>query len=78
MKNKLTDLNNHLFAALERLSDEELTPEQVALECNRAKSVALLGNQITTIAQLSLQAERLKSDKLDCNAKLPVYFDTHH
>ena len=29
MKNKLSDLNNHLFAQLERLSEEDLTAEQI-------------------------------------------------
>ena len=29
MKNKLADLNDHLFAQLERLSVEGLSPEQI-------------------------------------------------
>ena len=32
MKNTLVDLNNHLFAELERLSDEDLTSEELEAE----------------------------------------------
>lgn len=42
MKNKLTDLNNHLFAELERLSDEDITDDQLERELKRAKAVAAI------------------------------------
>ena len=35
MKNKLSDLNDHLFSQLERLSDEALTPEEIEREAKR-------------------------------------------
>ena len=37
MKNKLVDLNKHLFAQLERLGDENLKGEEFAAELNRSK-----------------------------------------
>lgn len=39
MKNTLTDLNNHLFEAMERLNDDELTPEQLDNEIKRCNAV---------------------------------------
>ena len=32
MKNTLTDLNNHLFAQLEKLGDDDLTGEELNTE----------------------------------------------
>lgn len=39
MRNTLLDLNNHLFAQLERLSDEDLVGEDLERELQRAKGV---------------------------------------
>lgn len=56
MKNKLTDLNNHLFAQLERLSDEELSSEKIADEVKRADAVVAVADQIVRNADLQLKA----------------------
>lgn len=59
MKNKLTDLNNHLFAQLERLSDEDLTAEQITQECGRADAIVAVADQIVRGADLQLKALNL-------------------
>lgn len=56
MKNKLTDLNNHLFAELERLGDEELTEEELKREVTRAEAITSIAEQIISNANLALKA----------------------
>lgn len=59
MKNKLSDLNNHLFAQLERLSEENLTAEQIAQEVQRADAIVSVAEQIARAADLQLKAASL-------------------
>lgn len=59
MKNKLSDLNNHLFAQLERLSEEDLTAEQITQECQRADAVVAVSEQIVKNADTQLKALNL-------------------
>ena len=60
MKNTLGDLNNHLFAQLERLSDEDLKGEELKEEMARAKAVTGLASQIVANGQLVLKARALQ------------------
>lgn len=60
MKNSLADLNNHLFAQMERLSDESLKGEQLQEEISRAKAVTGISTQIINNARLVLDAEEYR------------------
>ena len=62
MKNKLGDLNNHLFAQLERLADETLTPEQIETEVQRSEAIVAVADQIVGNAELQLRAAKLYAD----------------
>ncbi|CAK2047395.1 Phage protein [Vibrio crassostreae] len=57
MKNKLLDLNNHLFAQLERLSDEGLKGDELKEEINRSKAVTGVSKEIVSNARLALDAQ---------------------
>lgn len=59
MKNRLSDLNNHLFTAIERLSSENLTLEEIDREVKRSKAIVAVSDQIITNAALKLEAVKL-------------------
>lgn len=56
VKNKLADLNDHLFEELERLNDEELKGEALQEERERAKSMASIAQTIINNGELALKA----------------------
>ncbi len=55
-KNRLCDLNDHLFAQMERLSEEGLSPEQIATEVDRTDAIVSVSEQIIRNADLQLKA----------------------
>lgn len=59
MKNKMTDLNNILFEALERLSDEDLTPEQLEREINRCDAINKVAQTVISNASVAIKAQEM-------------------
>lgn len=54
--NNLKDLNDHLFAQLDRLSEDCKTPEEIDAEAKRAEAVIGIAEQIIRNADLQLKA----------------------
>lgn len=50
-RNQMNDLRDHLFAALERLNDDELTPEQLSIEVEKAQAISNLSNSVINSAK---------------------------
>ena len=57
MQNTLTDLNNHLFAQLERLGDEDLKGDKLTEEINRARAISDIATQVISNGSLVLKAK---------------------
>lgn len=56
MRNTLTDLNNYLFEALERLIDDELDEEEMQKEIARSRAVTSVAETIIHNGELALKA----------------------
>lgn len=56
MRNKIKDLNNHLFAQIERLGDEELNDEQLDREIARSKAITQVADAIIESNRVTIEA----------------------
>lgn len=56
MKNTLGDLNNHLFAQLEKLGDDDLTGEELESELKRTDAICDISEQIIKNGELQYKA----------------------
>jgi hypothetical protein len=75
MKNTLADLNNYLFAQLERLSNENLKGDKLIEEINRAKAINEVATRIINNGSLVLDAMKYRDDMWDANTKIPVMLE---
>lgn len=71
MKNTLGDLNNHLFAQLERLGEENLTEEQLEKEINRTKAITSVAKEVISNANLVLRAKIQAEESISYGTQLP-------
>ena len=63
MKNKLGNLNDHLFEQLERLNDESLKGDKLQEEITRSKAVTTIAREIISNGRLVLDAQIALSER---------------
>jgi hypothetical protein len=56
---RLSDLNDHLFNQLDRLSKGDLTADQIDQEVKRADAIVAIADQVVSNAQTQLKAAAL-------------------
>jgi hypothetical protein len=62
MKNKFSDLNDHLFAQLERLSDEDMSEEKLKQEIGRAGAIVDVAQALVANAAIVLKAAQITAE----------------
>lgn len=71
MKNGITDLNNILFAQLERLSDEQLSLDNLQKEENRSRLLNQTAHNIIRNAELALRVVQYQHECEYNGEKIP-------
>ena len=64
-RNKLSDLNDHLFAELERLGDEDMNEEELNKELKRAVGISKIAKNVIMNANTMLSALKFAEKQQD-------------
>lgn len=59
MKNKVSDVRDHLVAVMEALNDESATPEERAAAVDRAKAMSNVAGHYIAAVRVEIDAARL-------------------
>lgn len=62
-KNKLADLNDHLFMQLERLGDESVVGEDLEVEIQRAKAISSVAEKVIDNGKLMIDVAKFMDDR---------------
>lgn len=68
-RNKISDLRDHLFAALERIDNDDLTADQIQQEVSKAKAIASIGSVLINSAKVEMEYIKA-TGKLDTASEL--------
>ena len=71
VRNTLGDLNNFLFAQLERLDNEELEGDELLKEIARSKAISDIAKNVIENADLVLEAQKHMDEFRGTDAKIP-------
>jgi len=72
-RNKINDLNDHLFAALERLNDKEISGDSLKEEIERSKAIANVSWKV--IESMKIQSDLfIELTKNGYRANIPESF----
>lgn len=71
---KITDLTEILFKQLEKLSDDNLTTEQMEKLIKQNDAIVKTSTILVETGNLILKAKKLEDDSLRANSKLPAMF----
>lgn len=59
MKNKISDLRDHMFAALERLGNEDISEDDLKKEISRSQAISEVGKVIVESAKTEVLYAKL-------------------
>jgi len=69
--NRLSDLNDYMFAEMERLDDDEISPEELEREIRRARAISGVAQSIVANGNLALRAAEFKDQASSTHPDVP-------